>query len=73
MEFWRHIIWNREGAGRSLIMAEAKQGTEKKIVKKTPHDFIFGKFLGEGSFSTVCILPFVLNHALKEYVLVFVF
>lgn len=54
-------------------MAEAKQGTEKKIVKKTPHDFIFGKFLGEGSFSTVCILPFVLNHALKEYVLVFMF
>ncbi|PVD37969.1 hypothetical protein C0Q70_00571 [Pomacea canaliculata] len=36
-------------------MAEAKQGTEKKIVKKTPHDFIFGKFLGEGSFSTVTL------------------
>lgn len=30
----------------------------KKPVKKTPNDFIFGKVIGEGSYSTVCTIYF---------------
>lgn len=37
-------------------MAEAKVDSDKKPppAKKTPNDFIFGKVIGEGSYSTVC-------------------
>ena len=34
------------------VSRESSQGG-KQPVKKTPHDFIFGKVIGEGSFSTV--------------------
>ena len=37
------------------VSRESSQGG-KQPVKKTPNDFIFGKVIGEGSFSTVSIL-----------------
>ena len=30
-------------------------GENKKNIKKTPNDFIFGKVIGEGSYSTVSV------------------
>jgi hypothetical protein len=31
----------------------SQDATKKPVTKRTPNDFIFGKVIGEGSFSTV--------------------
>lgn len=38
-------------------MSQIQEGGDgnKKPVKKTPNDFMFGKVIGEGSYSTVSI------------------
>lgn len=35
------------------VNSESEQQQAEKPLKKTPNDFIFGKVIGEGSFSTV--------------------
>ena len=42
------------------VSSDSGQQTEKPI-KKTPNDFIFGKVIGEGSFSTVSSLTFIIH------------
>lgn len=45
-----------DGTAAPPVTSSGNQGTMKKpLIKRTPNDFIFGKVIGEGSFSTVYI------------------
>ena len=48
------------------LSRESSQGGSKQQSKKTPNDFIFGKVIGEGSFSTV---RFYINIIAEKFLL----
>ena len=43
------------GAGGSSASRPGQDGAKKPLTKRTPNDFIFGKVIGEGSYSTVMV------------------
>lgn len=43
------------GVGGSSTSRPGQDGAKKPPTKRTPNDFIFGKVIGEGSYSTVMI------------------
>lgn len=45
--------WIERGAARKVIEVNGENGVVSKIVKKSMKDFILGRTLGEGSYSTV--------------------
>ena len=47
---WKNILLFRS---KKMSQSEDVGDGNKKAVKKTPNDFIFGKVIGEGSYSTV--------------------
>ena len=42
-----------EGSSRSVSARTPQDGAAKPLIKRTPNHFVFGKIIGEGSFSTV--------------------